>query len=249
MASSFTPNKNIEKPGHNDYVDDWDVPVNANSDVLDSSLAGVSYVNLTGLSSYTLTYSDLRARTIVFTGTLNNSIVDVKLTNGVSYEGNLQNGTTAGGSSSFFRLGWTGSGNTYILNQNATQYMVADGLNPSSLGWQPGAPQVRVATSSSNAGVGELMTSFVVTGVGSTQTMSAAEARAKVIKFTGVIPNAPLIYQLPAVPGIWGIHYNVSAAGGSSTLILSVVGGNGFQIPTGAGGLLAVSDGSQVYGG
>jgi len=37
MASTYTPNLNLEKPANNDYVDSWDVVVNANIDKLDAA--------------------------------------------------------------------------------------------------------------------------------------------------------------------------------------------------------------------
>lgn len=36
MASTYTPNLNLEKPAHGDRVDDWDQVLNANADVLDA---------------------------------------------------------------------------------------------------------------------------------------------------------------------------------------------------------------------
>ena len=38
MTSTFTPNKNIEKPAFNDYVDGWDVPVNSDFTIIDTAL-------------------------------------------------------------------------------------------------------------------------------------------------------------------------------------------------------------------
>jgi hypothetical protein len=38
MASTFTPNLNLEKPGHGDRVNNWDAAVNANFDAIDAAI-------------------------------------------------------------------------------------------------------------------------------------------------------------------------------------------------------------------
>jgi len=38
MASTFTPNLNLEKPGHGDRVNDWDEAVNSNFDAIDAAI-------------------------------------------------------------------------------------------------------------------------------------------------------------------------------------------------------------------
>ena len=37
MASTYTPNLNLEKPGHGDHADDWDEAMNANFDAIDAA--------------------------------------------------------------------------------------------------------------------------------------------------------------------------------------------------------------------
>jgi hypothetical protein len=37
MASTFTPNLNLEKPGHGERIGDWDQVLNANFDALDAA--------------------------------------------------------------------------------------------------------------------------------------------------------------------------------------------------------------------
>jgi len=51
MASTFTTNKNIEKPAYNDYASDptgWTTPVNNDWDVIDKGFGGVLSLNATG---------------------------------------------------------------------------------------------------------------------------------------------------------------------------------------------------------
>jgi hypothetical protein len=37
MASTYTPNLNLEKPAHGDHADDWDQVLNANLDAIDAA--------------------------------------------------------------------------------------------------------------------------------------------------------------------------------------------------------------------
>jgi len=37
MASTYTPNLNLEKPGHGDHAGDWDQVLNANFDAIDAA--------------------------------------------------------------------------------------------------------------------------------------------------------------------------------------------------------------------
>ncbi len=71
MASTFTTNKSIEKPGNGDYVNTWNVPVNTDFDIIDASLGGTTTINATGASgTVTLSASQYRPPTIIITGTL-----------------------------------------------------------------------------------------------------------------------------------------------------------------------------------
>jgi hypothetical protein len=54
MSSAFTPNKNLEQPANNDYVDSWDIPVNADWAAIDRALGGSTNINLTGVTGVRL---------------------------------------------------------------------------------------------------------------------------------------------------------------------------------------------------
>jgi len=45
--SSFTTNKNLEKPNNGEYVDSWNVPLNADMNVIDAALGSVTNLNAT----------------------------------------------------------------------------------------------------------------------------------------------------------------------------------------------------------
>jgi len=71
MTSTFTPNKNLELPGFNDYVDSWNTPVNADFTAVDTALGGVTNLNATAVSGdVTLTSTQYRPIQIVISGTL-----------------------------------------------------------------------------------------------------------------------------------------------------------------------------------
>jgi hypothetical protein len=56
MASSYTTNKDLEKPGNGDYVDTWNVPVNGDLNVLDYALGYAITFNATAGSQTLGTY-------------------------------------------------------------------------------------------------------------------------------------------------------------------------------------------------
>jgi hypothetical protein len=51
MVSSYTTNKNLEKPGNGDYVDTWNVPLNGDMNIIDAAFGGVTSINATGGSA------------------------------------------------------------------------------------------------------------------------------------------------------------------------------------------------------
>lgn len=73
MASSYTTNKDLEKPANGDYVGDWEIPVNGNMDIIDKALGGVTSLSLTN-ANVTLTDSQAQALRIVLTGSLSANI-------------------------------------------------------------------------------------------------------------------------------------------------------------------------------
>ena len=74
MASSFTTNKDLEKPANGDYVGDWEIPVNGNMDIIDKALGGVTNLSLTN-ANVTLSDSQAQALRIVLTGSLSANII------------------------------------------------------------------------------------------------------------------------------------------------------------------------------
>lgn len=69
MTSTFTTNKYIEKPGNNDYINNWNVPLNSDMDVLDAALGSAFVVSTINTDVY-LTLQDARNQRIVIQGAL-----------------------------------------------------------------------------------------------------------------------------------------------------------------------------------
>lgn len=71
MVSTYTPNKNLELPAYNDYVDDWNTPVNADLTAIDTAFGGVTNLTVTAVSGdVTLTATQYRPIQIIIAGTL-----------------------------------------------------------------------------------------------------------------------------------------------------------------------------------
>lgn len=74
MTSSYTTNKNIEKPGNNDYINNWNVPVNFDMDIIDAAL-GSSVTKSTTGTDITLTVSEAQNQRVVVLGALSANVV------------------------------------------------------------------------------------------------------------------------------------------------------------------------------
>ena len=73
MASTFTNNLGIEKPGTGDQVGTWGSTTNTNFDIFDRAIRGVVTVNIAGLSVATVqtsqgALSDGQAALMIFSG-------------------------------------------------------------------------------------------------------------------------------------------------------------------------------------
>lgn len=68
MVSSYTTNKRIEKPAHNDYINTWEVPVNSDMDVIDAALGATTLLSSVS-GSTTLTYAQYQPAFLSISGT------------------------------------------------------------------------------------------------------------------------------------------------------------------------------------
>lgn len=128
MASTWTALKHIEKPGHGDYTNTWDVPVNADWDVLDSCFAGISDVSVTGVPGATQTFSTGQYQTpvIVFQGTLSNDVV-YQFPTGITGYWIIANTVTPAGHTVTVKS--QGGGSTYVVPTSGRVLVFCDATN------------------------------------------------------------------------------------------------------------------------
>ena len=126
MASTYTTNKVIEKPGNGDYVNTWNVPVNDDFDIIDASLGGTTTLNATGASgTTTLSATQYRPPTIIVTGVLT-AAVTYRIPSGKGGQWVVFNNTT-GSFSVTFDSG--GGGTSVIVPQGQKVLIYCDGTN------------------------------------------------------------------------------------------------------------------------
>jgi hypothetical protein len=128
MASSFTTNKVLEKPGNGDYVDTWNVPVNTDMDIIDQAFGGVTSLNATG-GSATLTDNQYRSLILSVSGAMSASVT-YTIPSGKGGQWIVRNTTTDGTGGPWtitFASGGGGTSVTVARNINTTIF--SDGTN------------------------------------------------------------------------------------------------------------------------
>lgn len=128
MTSTFTTNKKLEKPGNGDHVDTWNVPVNADLDVIDQALGTVTSINLAS-SNVTLADTQYRSMGLVFTGALSANR-SVTVPSGVGGMWIVRNNTTdATGGPWTVTIQSAGGGTSVILVRSKSSIVYSDGTN------------------------------------------------------------------------------------------------------------------------
>jgi hypothetical protein len=136
MASTFTTNKNIEKPGYNDYASDptgWTTPVNNDWDIIDKSFGGVLALNATGsVGTVNLTISQTQNLIFTISGTMTgNAIYTLPLNAAASArvagQWIVRNTTTGAFTVTIAPV--SGGGTTVVIPQGETVCVYCDGTN------------------------------------------------------------------------------------------------------------------------
>jgi len=126
MASSYTTNKQIEKPANGDYNNTWSVPVNSDWDIIDRAFGGTTSLNAVGASgTVILTSTQYQAPIIGITGALTAN-VNYQLPVSVGGFFYIFN-TTSGAFSITFSS--AGGGTTVTLPQGYIVSVISDGTN------------------------------------------------------------------------------------------------------------------------
>jgi hypothetical protein len=89
-----TTNKGLEQPANNSYVDIWDGPLNTNFGVIDIALGGNQLLNVTGVTSTTLTESQYRNLILTITGSVTGTPV-YRIPSGKGGQWTVRNNTSS----------------------------------------------------------------------------------------------------------------------------------------------------------
>jgi len=142
MASSFTTNKDIEKPGNGDYVDTWNVPVNGDMTVIDYVLGSSISFNATAgsqtLGSYDHTTKALSTYSYIpmfinVSGAISASVT-YTIPSGVGGQWIVYNSTTdASGGPWTITFASAGGGTSVVVPRSTRMVIVSNGTNISIL--------------------------------------------------------------------------------------------------------------------
>ena len=124
MASSYTTNKAIEKPGYNDYVNSWNTPINADWDIIDKCFGGSFGVSTTG-GATNLTQTQVQAVYITVSGVLASNAT-INFPAGVSGFYIVYNGTSGAYT---LTAASSGGGSSVAVAQSTRAFLFSDGTN------------------------------------------------------------------------------------------------------------------------
>jgi hypothetical protein len=128
MASTFTTNKVIEKPGNGDYVDTWNVPANTDFDIIDQAFGGSTSLNATS-GSATLSAAQYRSLFINISGAISAGVT-YTIPSGVGGQWIVYNSTTDASGGPWTITIVSGGGGTSVVIPRSTRIMVVcDGTN------------------------------------------------------------------------------------------------------------------------
>lgn len=143
MTSTYTTNKVIEKPGSGDYANTWNVPVNADWDIIDQAFGGTTSLNAT-TGSATLTSTQYRSLFLGISGAIS-AAVTYTIPSGVGGQWVVYNSTTdSSGGPWGITIASAGGGTSVVVPRLSRIIVVSDGTNIRILGY--------IAPNSSNTG-------------------------------------------------------------------------------------------------
>jgi len=124
MASSYTTNKALEKPGYNEYINSWNVPTNSDWDIVDACFAGTLSIALTS-SNVTLTQANCQVMRVRLTGALSANVT-IFFPSGISGFFVVQNATS---NVYTVTLASSGGGTSVLCAQSQSTSIFTDGTN------------------------------------------------------------------------------------------------------------------------
>lgn len=128
MVSSYTPNKNLEKPGNGDYVDTWNIPVNSDMSVIDAALGSVTSLNATS-GSANLSVSNYQNMALNITGAMTANVT-YTIPSGVGGSWIVRNATTdSSGGPWYVTIASAGGGSNVTVLRGKAAMIWSDGTN------------------------------------------------------------------------------------------------------------------------
>ena len=126
-----TTNKQLNKPAYNSTVPTWDIPLNANADIIDAALGSTASVALTS-SNVTLTSTQAQNMRIELTGAISANITITFpaeggqwiITNSTSGAYTITAASAGGGSTVTIQQGYSVS----VFSDGVSMYYANDGL-------------------------------------------------------------------------------------------------------------------------
>lgn len=128
MASTYTTNKVIEKPGNGDYVDTWNVPANSDFDIIDQAFGGTTSLNATS-GSATLTDTQYRSLFLSISGAMSAGVT-YTIPSGVGGQWIIHNTTTdSSGGPWTVTIASAGGGASLVIPRNTRIMAVCNGTS------------------------------------------------------------------------------------------------------------------------
>lgn len=238
MVSTFTPNKNLELPGYNDYVNNWNVPVNADFTAIDTALGGSTQLNATAISGdVTLTSTQYRPPLLIISGTLTANVRYLvpagvggqwTVTNSTAGAFTVQIASAAGGSNITLPIGTTivscdGTASGMRLSISSTGVQRVDSFSGGTTGLTPSSPTTGAVVLSGTLGIANGGTGLTATPIAGQIPIGTGTgyALAQLTGGTGVtITNGAGTVTISA-PGTGGTVTSVNVSGGTTGLTTS----------------------------
>lgn len=228
MASTFTTNKVIEKPGNGDYVDTWNVPVNGDMDIIDAALGGTTLLNATG-GSATLQPEEYQKMFLGISGSIGAPVTYTIPTNKGGMWIVYNSTTDASGGPHAITIASGGGGTSVAVPRLTRIIVVSDGTNISSLAYVTANGTVN----------GTLTISGALTAQ-STLAVTGAVTAASTLAVTGAVTASSTLAVTGAVTGSSSVSDSIGnvrnvPSNGQSTAYVLLATDNGKFIKTNAG--------------
>lgn len=246
MVSSFTTNKGFDKPANGDYVDTWNIPVNADWDIADKAFGGTLSVALTNVN-VTLTKTNCQNVRILLTGNLSGNIiiyfpaavagffVVTDATTG-AYTITLASAggpglavNTIQGTNCFI---FTDGVNVFYGDDSRGSVVAGTGISVTGTGTQTVALQTPVAVANGGTGVNSITAGALVVGNGT----SAVQ----------VIPPGTAGYVLTSTGSAWQATAPSGGGGGITSISFQTGTAMGLSFTVGGGPATVTSSGQTV---